>query len=174
MASRRRLGSELYFGGQARRVCQKGFGKMHGLSRSSRACDHLFEMPYRRKMKFPLTIHIIMSFLMGCADLSENPTDAEHFEPVPEAVLTIIDGNCTICHQPSSTRVFKGQKPYYRSPIPDGSTILDTLQIWQARKRISIRVSEMTMPRASDTSNVFSPLSQDQIDLIVNWADRAD
>ncbi len=128
-------------------------------------------MPYRRKMKYSFIINITFFFLIGCADLAENPTDSEHFESVPDAVLIIIDGNCSNCHRPDSPRVFKGQKPYFRKLLPDSSTTLDTLQIWQARKRISIRVSEGTMPRASDTLNVFGQLPQDQIDLIINWAD---
>ncbi|MCH8928548.1 MAG: hypothetical protein IIB39_07530 [Candidatus Marinimicrobia bacterium] len=121
-------------------------------------------------MKFPLIINITLFFLTGCADLAENPTDIEHFDNVPDAVLTIIDGNCSDCHQSDSRRVFNGQKPYFRKLQPDSSSTLDTLQIWQARKRISIRVSEGTMPRASDTLDVFSRLPQEQIDLIFNWA----
>ena len=171
MASGRRLGTKHYFGWQTRGFCEKGFGKMHGLSRCSRTSDYLFEMPYRRKIKILQFIYIIFFFLLGCADLAENPTDIDNFEIVPEAVLNIIDDNCTHCHQPDSQTVFKGQKPYFRSLLPNNSTILDTHQIWQTRKRIRIRVSEGTMPRATDTLDVFAQLPQDQIDLIINWAD---
>ena len=122
-------------------------------------------------MRFSFIINILVFFLLGCADLAENPTDSEHIENVPDAVLTIIDGNCTICHQPVSPKIFKGQKPFFRKLRPDSSTTLDTLQIWQSRDRIRIRVSEGTMPRVSDTSYVVIKLPQDQIDLIINWAD---
>ena len=122
-------------------------------------------------MKYSFIINIIVVFLIGCADLAENPTDIEHIESVPDAVLAVIDGNCTICHQPDSPIIFKGQKPYFRKRQPDSGTILDTLQIWQARRRIRIRVSEGTMPRVSDTSYVVLKLPQDQVDLIINWAD---
>ena len=122
-------------------------------------------------MKYSFIINIIVFFPIGCADLAENPTDSEHIESVPDAVLAVIDGNCTICHQPVSPKIFKEQKPYFRKLLPDNSITLDTLQIWQARKRIRIRVSEGTMPRVSDTSYVVFKLPQDQIDLIINWAD---
>jgi len=122
-------------------------------------------------MKILQFIYIIFFFLSGCADLAENPTDIDNFEIVPDAVLNIIDGNCTSCHMPESQVVFKGQKPYFRRLLTDNTTILDTLQIWQARKRIRIRVSEGTMPRAAATLDIFFVLPQDQIDLIINWAD---
>lgn len=122
-------------------------------------------------MRFSFIINILFIFLLGCADLAENPTDSEHIGSVPDAVLAIIDGNCANCHQPVSPKVFKGQKPFFRKLQPDSSTTLDTLQIWQSRDRIRIRVSEGTMPRVSDTSYVVFKLPQDQIDLIINWAD---
>jgi len=122
-------------------------------------------------MKFLHIINIIIFSIIGCADLAENPTDVEHIESVPSAVLIFIDGNCAICHQPESPRIFKGQPPYFRRLLSDSSTIIDTLQIWQARNRIRIRVSEGTMPRVSDTSYVILELPQDQIDLIINWVD---
>jgi len=122
-------------------------------------------------MKNSQFVYIVIFFFIGCADLAENPTDIDSFEIVPDAVLTFINGYCTDCHQPDSPRVFKGQKPFFGRLSPDGNTILDTLQIWQARNRIRIRVGERTMPRETDTSDVFFQLPQDQIDLISNWID---
>ena len=113
---------------------------------------------------------IFVLFFSGCNDIAENPTDETNYQLIPKDVQNIIRDNCSFCHQPESIVVFKGQKPYFAFSLPD-TTILDTIQIWQAKERIGFRVKEGTMPRLSDTSNVFFPLPGDKKDIIVNWSE---
>ena len=118
-------------------------------------------------------IHILMlSMMIGCSDVAENPTAPTHYKTVPQPVLKIISDNCAFCHQPEkNSAVFKGQKPYFRNWLPDSSaTFLDTIQIWQSKERIGFRVTEGTMPRTSDTTDFFFPLTGDRYDTILNWA----
>ena len=115
---------------------------------------------------------VLVLFFSGCADIAENPTDEANYQPIPEKVQEIILFKCSFCHQPESLFVFKGQMPYFAFPFsPIDAIILDTIQIWQAKERIGIRVKEGTMPRHSDTSNVFFPLPADEKDIIVNWSE---
>ena len=113
---------------------------------------------------------ILVLFLIGCADLAENPTDEANYQPIPKNVQEIILFNCSFCHQPESLVVFKGQMPYFAISLPD-TIILDTIQIWQAKERIGIRVKEGTMPRLSDTSDEFFPLPDDKKNIIVIWSE---
>ena len=113
---------------------------------------------------------ILILFLIGCTDIAENPTDEANYQPIPQNVQEIILFNCSFCHQPESLVVFKGQMPYFAISFPD-TIILDTIQIWLAKERIGIRVKEGTMPRLSDTSDVFFPLPDDKKDIIVNWSE---
>ena len=126
---------------------------------------------------------VIILFLIflhfGCSDLAGNPTSPDQYQTVPQPVLQIIDNRCAFCHQPEKDSiVFKSQKPYFRNRHPDSSnTFLDTIQIWQSKERIGIRVRERTMPRLSetidptDTINVVFPLPTTLFDTIVNWAE---
>ena len=115
---------------------------------------------------------IFVLFFSGCADVAQNPTDEANIQPIPKDVQDIIQENCASCHQPESLAVFKGQMPFFAfSFSPTDAIILDTLQIWQAKERIGIRVKEETMPRLSDTSDVFFPLPSDKKDIIVNWSE---
>ena len=125
---------------------------------------------------------VIILFLIflhfGCSDVAENPTSPDRYQIVPQPVLQIIENRCAFCHQPEKDSfVFKGQKPYFRNWLPDSSsTFLDSIQIWQSKERIGIRVMERTMPRLSeivdptDSVQVVFPLPGDQFDVIVNWA----
>ena len=115
---------------------------------------------------------ILVPFFSGCSDVAENPTDEVNYQPIPKDVQEIILFNCSFCHQPESLVVFKGQKPFFAfSFSPADTIILDTIQIWQAKERIGIRVNEGTMPRESDTSDVFLPLPGDEKDIIVIWSE---
>ncbi len=115
---------------------------------------------------------ILILFLSGCTDIAENPTDGANYQPIPQNVQDVILFDCSFCHQPESLVVFKGQKPFFAfSFSPTDTIILDTIQIWQAKERIGIRVKEGTMPRLSDTSDVFFPLPDDKKDIIVNWSE---
>ncbi|MCH7494850.1 MAG: hypothetical protein IH825_01980 [Candidatus Marinimicrobia bacterium] len=115
---------------------------------------------------------ILVLFFSGCADVAENPTDEANYQPIPKDVQDIIQENCASCHQPESLVVFKGQMPYFAfSFSPTDAIILDTIQIWLAKERIGIRVKEGTMPRLSDTSDVFFPLPDDKKDIIVIWSE---
>ena len=118
-------------------------------------------------------IHLLMLYMMlGCSEVAENPTAPANYQTVPEAVLEIISDNCAFCHQPEKfSAVFKGQKPYFRNWLPDGNaTFLDSIQIWQSKERIGIRVAEGTMPRTSDTTDFFFPLTGNRYDIIIDWA----
>lgn len=115
-------------------------------------------------------ILILVLFFSGCADVAQNPTDEANYQPIPKNVKEIILFNCSFCHQPESFVVFKGQMPYFAYSLSD-TVILDTIQIWRAKERIGIRVKEETMPRLSDTSDVFFPLPADRKDIIVNWSE---
>ncbi len=119
-----------------------------------------------------LYLLILFLFFSGCSDVAENPTDEANYQPIPMDVQEIILLKCSFCHQPESLAVFKGQKPFFAfSFSPVDTIILDTIQIWQAKERIGIRVKEETMPRESDTSNVIRPLPGDEKDIIVNWSE---
>ena len=122
-------------------------------------------------MKNIITLFLIL-FCFGCSEVAENPTAPPQFPTVPQPVLQIISNRCAFCHQPEKfSAVFKSQKPYFRNWLPDSSsTFLDTLVIWQSKERIGFRVADSTMPRTFDTTDFFFPLTGDNYDTIVNWA----
>ena len=111
-------------------------------------------------------------FFFGCSDAADNPTSPANYQTVPEPVLEVISIRCVFCHQPEPFSIaFKGQKPYFGIWLPDSNaTILDKIQIWQSKERIGFRVADSTMPRTSDTTDFFSPLTGDFYETIVNWA----
>lgn len=121
------------------------------------------------KRLFPL---LILALNLGCSEVAENPTAPANYQAVPQPVLDIINFNCSFCHQPEKySFAFKGQKPYFRNWLPDSSdTFLDSVKIWQSKERIGFRVIEGTMPRTSDTTDFFFPLTGDRYDTIINWA----
>ena len=114
----------------------------------------------------------LISVHFGCSDAADNPTAPVNYQTVPQQVLQVISNRCAFCHQPEKfSDVFKGQKPYFMNLLPDSSTtFLDTIQIWQSKERIGIRVViEGTMPRTSDSTDFIFQLPAVQFDIISSW-----